>query len=206
HAPREESPHAEREEYYGRMKIRRLDAEEVRDSLLAVSDQLDSTMGGSLLKIKNRGYFFDHTSKDLTDYTSRRRSLYLPVVRNNVYDVFALLDYPDAAIPSGDRTTTTVPTQALLMLNSDLVMQSAAALAERLLSEPGSDEDRLRKLSVIAYGRESSAAEVAGNVEFLQSLEKSLTASVPDEKARKLKAWGVLCHTVMAANEFLYVE
>jgi hypothetical protein len=190
----------------GRRTIRRLEAEEVRDSLLAVSGTLESTMGGSLLKIKNRGYFFDHTSKDVTDYTSRRRSLYLPLVRNNVYDVFALLDYPDAAIPSGDRATTTVPTQALLMLNSDLVMQSAAALAERLLADPGSDEDRLRKLAVVVYGRESSAAEVAGNVEFLQSLDKSLVASVPDEKARKLKAWGVMCHTAIAANEFMYVK
>ena len=216
HAPREEksgplAPQAdihlaERDENYGRMTIRRLEAEEVRDSLLAVSGQVDSSMGGSLLKIKNRGYFFDHTSKDLTDYTSRRRSLYLPVVRNNVYDVFALLDYPDAAIPSGDRSTTTVPTQALLMLNSDLVMQSAAALAERLLSEPGSDEDRLRRLSVVVYGRESSAAEVAGNGEFLRTLDKSLAASVPDEKARKLKTWGVMCHTAIAANEFMYVK
>ena len=190
----------------GRMSLRRLDAEEVRDSLLGVSGQLESTMGGSLLKIKNRGYFFDHTSKDLTDYTSRRRSLYLPVVRNNVYDIFQLLDYPDAAIPTGDRTTTTVPTQALLMLNSDLVMQSAAGLAERLLAEPGSDEDRLRRLSVIAYGREASAAEVAGNVEFLKELDKSLAASVPEEKARLQKAWSVLCHTAMAANEFIYVK
>ncbi|MGI8978429.1 MAG: PSD1 and planctomycete cytochrome C domain-containing protein [Pirellulaceae bacterium] len=206
HAPREDSHLAERDDYYGRMRVRRLEAEEVRDSLLAVSGQVDSTMGGSLLKIKNRGYFFDHTSKDLTDYTSRRRSLYLPVVRNNVYDVFSLLDYPDAAIPSGDRATTTVPTQALLMLNSDLVMQSAAALAEQLLEGPGSDEDRLRKLAVIAYGREASAAEVAGNVEFLKAVDKSLAASVPDEKARRQKAWGVMCHTVIAANEFMYVK
>ncbi len=206
HAPREENQLAERDENYGRMKVRRLEAEEVRDSLLAVSGQVDSTMGGSLLKIKNRGYFFDHTSKDLTDYTSRRRSLYLPVVRNNVYDVFALLDYPDAAIPSGDRATTTVPTQALLMLNSDLVMQSAAALAERLLSEPGNDEDRLRKLSVVVYGRESSAAEVTGNLDFLKAVDKSLIASVPDEKVRRQKAWGVMCHTVIAANEFIYVK
>src|SRR5439155_22776168 len=116
------------------------------------------------------------------------------------------LDYPDAAIPTGDRTTTTVPTQALLMLNSDLVMQSAAGLAERLLAEPGSDEERLRRLSVIAFGREASAAEVAGNGEFLKTLDKSLAASVPDEKARKLKAWGVLCHTAIAANEFMYVK
>ncbi|MEX2027629.1 MAG: DUF1549 and DUF1553 domain-containing protein, partial [Pirellulaceae bacterium] len=109
---------------FSRTSVRRLEAEEVRDSLLAVSGQLDHTIGGSLLKVKNRAFFFDHTSIDLTDYTSRRRSLYLPVVRNNVYDLFQLLDFPDPAIPSGDRATTTVAPQALLMLNSDLVMQS----------------------------------------------------------------------------------
>jgi hypothetical protein len=206
-APRESGgPQDPENVLLGRMNIRRLEAEEVRDSLLAVSGQVDSTMGGSLLKIKNRGYFFDHTSKDLTDYTSRRRSLYLPVVRNNVYDVFALLDYPDAAIPSGDRATTTVPTQALLMLNSDLVMQSAAALAEKLLAEPGSDEDRLRRLAEIVYGRESSATEVAGNLDFLNAVDKSLVASVPDEKARRQRAWNVMCHTAIAGNEFIYVR
>ena len=53
-----------------------------------------------MLEVKNRGYFFDHTSKDLTDYNSRRRSLYLPVVRNNVYDVFQLLDFPIRRFPA----------------------------------------------------------------------------------------------------------
>ncbi|GIS59421.1 MAG: hypothetical protein CM1200mP2_16460 [Planctomycetaceae bacterium] len=63
-------------------------------------------MTGSLLKLKNRAYFFDHPSKDLTTYDSRRRSIYLPVVRNHVYDMFQLLDFPDPAVTPGDRTST----------------------------------------------------------------------------------------------------
>ncbi|HZZ82380.1 MAG TPA: PSD1 and planctomycete cytochrome C domain-containing protein, partial [Gemmataceae bacterium] len=93
---------------HGRALARRLEAEAIRDALLAVSGGLDPTMGGSLLHVPNRAYLFDHTSKDLTNYDSKRRSLYLPVIRNNVYDVFQLFDFPDPGFPSGDRATTTV--------------------------------------------------------------------------------------------------
>jgi hypothetical protein len=189
-----------------RADVRRLEAEAVRDALLAVSGQLDMTMGGTLLRVKNRGYFFDHTSKDLTDYNSLRRSLYLPVVRNNLYDVFQLLDAPDAAIPNGDRASTTVAPQALLMLNSDFVMQSAAEFAARLLSGPGADDARMQRMYAIAYGREAPADEVAANRKFLTDLQQSLAAGEPDAAKRQRQAWNVLCHTIMAANEFIYLR
>lgn len=96
---------------FGRANVRRMEAEEVRDTLLHMSGKLDPTVGGSLLKVKNRGYLFDHTSIDLSDYTSQRRSLYLPVIRNNLFDLFQLLDFPDPAVPSGDRAMTAVTPQ-----------------------------------------------------------------------------------------------
>ena len=189
-----------------RFPLRRLEAEAVRDALLAVSGQLDDTMGGSLLNVKNRAYFFDHTSKDLTDYTSSRRSLYLPVVRNNLYDVFQLLDAPDATIPTGDRATTTVAPQALLMLNSDFVMQCAAKFADRLLSEMGDDAARVRGMYVIAYGREATEAEVAESAAFLAELDRALTVKQNNAGERRRQAWGVLCQVVLAGNEFVYVQ
>lgn len=191
---------------FGRVDVRRLEAEAVRDALLAVSGQLDHTFGGSLLTVKNRSFFFDHTSKDLTDYHSRRRSLYLPVVRNNVYDVFQLLDYPDAALPSGDRVATTVAPQALFMLNSDLVMQAAAALAERLTSETDDENQRVRQASLIAYGRAATDGEVATNLAFLDEVDRSLAAETPDPAARRQRAWSVLCHVLLEANEFIYLN
>lgn len=191
---------------FGRADVRRLEAEAVRDALLSVSGQLDPTMGGTLLKVKNRGYFFDHTSKDLTDYNSPRRSLYLPIVRNNLYDVFQLLDAPDAAIPTGDRATTTVAPQALLMLNSDFVMQSAADLAGRLLSGAASADERIQRLYVIAYGREAAADELPANQKFLAALEQSLSGTEPDAAKRQRQAWNMLCHTIVAANEFIYLK
>lgn len=191
---------------FGRAKVRRLEAEEVRDSLLAVSGQFDRAFGGSMLKVKNRGHLFDHTSIDKTDYTSRRRSLYLPIIRNHVFDLFQLLDFPDPAVPAGDRATTTVAPQALLMLNSDFVMQSADELAARLLAEPGDDDHRLSRLYVFAYGREPSAAERDANWAFLAKIEQSLAASEPDADKRRQQSWSVLCHVTLAANEFIYVR
>jgi hypothetical protein len=189
-----------------RMRVRRLDAEEVRDALLAASGQLDSAMGSSLLNVKNRGYLFDHTSKDLTDYTSRRRSLYLPVIRNNVYDVFQLLDFPDPAIPSGDRSTSTVSPQALLMLNSELVMQSATDFAGRLLAGPGTDDQRIHEMYALAYGRPATAEEVAANLAFLNSAERSLDSTEADPVQRRRHSWSILCQTILASNEFVYVQ
>ena len=189
----------------GRTEVRRLEAEEVRDALIAVSGRLDQTMSGSLLTVKNRAYFFDHTSRDLTDYTSQRRSLYLPVVRNNIYDVFQLLDYPDAAIPTGDRTTTTVAPQALMMLNSDFVAKASADMAEMLLSDTGStDESRIGRMYVAAYGRDVTAVEITESRVFLSKIDQALQTLVPDQ--RRQRAWECLCQVVLASNEFIYLK
>src|SRR5204862_469036 len=95
---------------------------------------LDRAMGGSQLHVANRGYLFDHTSKDATRYDSLRRSVYLPVIRNNLYPVYQLFDAPDGAVGNGDRATTTVATQALFWMNSELAMRASEHLAARLLS------------------------------------------------------------------------
>jgi hypothetical protein len=190
---------------WGRTHVRRLEAEAVRDALLAVSGQLDLAIGGSLLAVKNRGYFFDHTSKDLTDYNSRRRSLYLPVVRNHVYEVFQLLDFPDPALPSGDRATTTIAPQALLMLNSDLVLGAAADVAERLLTAADSDRQRIAMMYWLAYGRPARESEQSACEAFLAAAERELAVAASNAPEGRRDAWAALCQTIFAANEFVYV-
>ncbi|HTN77876.1 MAG TPA: DUF1549 and DUF1553 domain-containing protein, partial [Pirellulaceae bacterium] len=191
---------------WGRLDVRRLEAEAVRDSLLAVGGTLDRTLGGSLLQVKNRAYFFDHTSTDRTNYAVNRRSLYLPVVRNNIYDVFQLLDFPDAAITTGDRATTTVAPQALLMLNSTLIADASDHLAARLLAERSADAERIERLYESAYGRGATAAEVAAGQQFLREADKLLVASEVDASKRARQAWAAYCQTILAANEFIYTR
>jgi hypothetical protein len=191
---------------WGRFEVRRLEAEAVRDALIAVGGKLDRTVGGSLLEVKNRAYFFDHTSKDKTNYNNNRCSIYLPIVRNNVYDVFQLLDYPDAAVSSGDRATTTIAPQALLMMNSDLVARASAALAQRVTTTSSDNARRLATLYALAYGREPTAEEVAADQQFLRDAEQALQATEADEAKRSQLTWECLCQVVLAANEFIYVR
>lgn len=193
-------------ELFARFPLRRLEAESIRDALLSVSGSLDRRMGGSLLTVKNREYFFDHTSKDLTDYRSPRRSLYLPVVRNNVYDVFQLLDYPDAAVPNGDRATTTIAPQALWMMNSEFVAEVSSQCAALLCGVDSTEEQQaLAVLIRRLFHRPASDRELAGLQEFLGELRSALAASESNEATRGRLAWSTLCHTLMASNEFVYV-
>ena len=196
--------------------VRRLSAEEIRDAMLFVSGQLDQSPGGSLLKVKNRGYLFDHTSIDTTDYNSRRRSLYLPVIRNNVYELFQLLDFPDPAVPTGDRATTTVAPQALMMMNSGFVIQAADDLSKRILSSSGDDSVRIEKLYALALGRSPSPDEVTESLAFLQETKLALVASEANKQEASAPAadssdpvnptWSVLCQIMLASSEFIYVR
>jgi hypothetical protein len=190
-----------------RMNVRRLEAEAIRDNLLAVGGTLDRTMGGSLLHVANRGYLFDHTSKDATQYDRPRRSLYLPVIRNNLYAVYQLFDATDATVSNGDRATTTVATQALFAMNSELAMQASEHLAARLLARADLDDSgRARLLYEIAYSRPPTTRELARARAAVAGFEEDLRPTQPDAGKRRLQAWACFCQVILAANEFVYVS
>ena len=178
--------------------LRRLEAEEIRDALHFVAGTLDRTMGGKTIPVKNREFFFNHTSKDTTTYDSPRRALYLPVVRNNVYDLFEQFDFPDPAVPNGHRNTTVVAPQALLILNSGLVTKAAQQFAARLAAVASDDPRRLELAYQHAYGRPPTAKELVRARKFLAEFK-------PDSAASP-SAWTVLCQSLLAANEFIYLN
>ncbi len=178
--------------------VRRLEAEEIRDAILFVAGRLDRTMGGKTIPVKNREFFFNHTSKDATTYDSPRRALYLPVVRNNVYDLFEQFDFPDPAVPNGNRSATVVAPQALLMMNSDLVVKAAEQFAAGLLASASDDVRRIELAYLKAYARPPAAKELARAKKFLTDFK-------PDSAASS-GAWAVLCQSLLAANEFIYLN
>ncbi|RUL87057.1 PSD1 and planctomycete cytochrome C domain-containing protein [Tautonia sociabilis] len=192
-----------------RVDVRRLEAEAIRDALLAVAGLLDREVGGSLLTVKNRDYFFNHTSKDQTSYDSDRRSLYLPVVRNHLYDVFQLFDSTDASVLNGDRDTTTIAPQALFLLNGDLVLRAAEHLADDLLSRDGLDDPgRVLLLYERAYGRPPSPLECDRAVAALGRFAEVLGAeagSDPGEDPTRL-VWQALCQAILASDEFVSIR
>ena len=201
-----------------RINRRRLEVEALRDSILAVAGTLDSNMGGSLLPTPNRAYVTSTANINPVVYDPPRRSLYLPVVRSALYDVFQAFDFADPSVQSGKRDTTTVAPQALFLMNSELVLKQTREMARRLL-EPAElpDTARVTELYQRALGRSPRPSEVERALAFLGRYSLAAADSTggtgagttpvaPSMVATRERAWQALCRAVLASNEFIYVE
>jgi hypothetical protein len=190
-----------------RMSRRRLEAEPMRDAILAVSGELDLTMGGTLLPTKNHAYVNDTGARGSTRYDSTRRSVYLPVIRSGLYNVFQAFDFADPSASNGKRVPTTVAPQALFMMNDPLVLRASEAMGRRLLAEPNLDEaGRIRLAYLKAYARSPSEKETARASAYLRRFEADLDANQVASEARPVRAWQALCQALFAASEFLYLD
>ncbi len=144
-----------------RFPIRRLAAEQIRDSMLAVSGELDAKAGGPG-----------------SELDTNRRSVYLKSMRNTREPLLEAFDQPDRIVGTGSRNVTTSPTQSLLMINGDWTLVRAAKLAHRLEQEiAGGDDSLVRQAYRIAYARDPQEAEIERGQEFLQQA-RTRTASV----------------------------
>lgn len=177
-----------------RANLQRLEAEQIRDALLSASGSLNLDIGGKTVPLRNREFVFNHTSKDATTYESPRRALYLPIIRNNLYDLLEQFDFPDPTMPTGSRNATVVAPQALIMLNSPLATTSAAKLAEKLMTQEQEDAARVQRAYETLYARPATPHEEQRALAFVKS------------RSANRDAWSLLCHTLMAANEFMYLR
>ena len=190
-----------------RMNRRRLEAEPLRDALLAVSGTLDPTLGGSLLTTANGDYVTNDQSGNQAGYAAPRRSIYLPVIRNAVYPLFQSFDFGDGTTVNAHRASTTVAPQALFLMNSPLVQDSARAFAVSLqLDAPVTDAVRIRKAIYRALGRPATDDDLWNAAAYLQRYEKALTPVEPDPFKRRERAYQSYCQALFASNEFIYVE
>jgi len=189
-----------------RFNRRRLEVEAIRDSMLSVSGQLDRTPGGTLLNTKNFEYVTNDQSGNAARYDSPRRSIYLPVIRNAVFDVFQVFDFVEPSFLNGKRVSTTVAPQALFLLNGQFVLDQAGAWARVLLGETADDAGRVRAAVLRAYGRPATESEVQDALAFLKEYEATLTARQPDAARRRESAWAGYCQVLFAASEFVYVN
>ncbi len=199
---------------------RRLEGEEVRDALLCVGGMLDRTLGGSLLEIANGDYVTNDQSKNVARYDAPRRSIYLPIIRNAMLDLFSAFDYPDPSLTMEQRSRTTTATQSLYLMNSPFVLSVSARLAEQARTastEPGA---RVEQLFRSIHGRTPRAEEMALALEFIASAAAPEGGDRPQanigraadagesELAQRLgsQAWSLLAQALLISNEFLYVD
>ncbi|MCI0703940.1 MAG: PSD1 and planctomycete cytochrome C domain-containing protein [Planctomycetia bacterium] len=186
-----------------RQNVRRLEAEAIRDSILAVSGRLDRKMEGPGVL----PYLTDHQVGRGRPSTNGpldgngRRSIYLQVRRNFLNPMFTAFDYPTPFTTIGRRTVSNVPAQALVMLNNPFVLQQAELWAKRVLAVPNrTAEDRVREMYVSAFARTPTKEELTAATEFVKEL--STEYGKPDHP----KAWADLAHVLFNAKEFIFVE
>ncbi|HEU0124552.1 MAG TPA: PSD1 and planctomycete cytochrome C domain-containing protein [Bryobacteraceae bacterium] len=138
--------------FYWRANRKRMDAEQVRDSIMYVSGNLDTAVGGP--------------SADLTP-TMLRRTVYGKVSRYKLDEYLQLFDFPSPLISAEKRFITTVPSQRLFLMNSDFMQVEAEELAKKVAGE-ANNRERIRKAYKLVYGRDASEEEVALGVEYLK--------------------------------------
>jgi hypothetical protein len=187
------------------MNRRRLEAEPLRDAMLALSGELDRTMGGSLTGTNNPG------PPDMANMAappeSKRRSVYLPVIRNNVNDLFQVFDFPDPHVVTGKRHATTAPTQALFMLNSPFVLQQSKRWAESLLGlRLENERERIAAAYMQSLGRPPAGQETERALTFLAKAAGRSDASLNDQAAWRSRAWQQFCHALLASTEFRFLN
>ena len=170
---------------------RRLEAEAIRDALLSVGERLDPQMYGPPVNVVE----------------SPRRSVYLRVKRSELVPFLTLFDAPDATRSIGDRGATTVPTQALTMLNSPFVRDMAGRLAKRALAKGATPEAAIEQMFQIAFSRPPTAPERAKYERYFLAQKESLGGSDPQRAAAAAEgALAATCHVALASNEFIYVD
>jgi len=181
-----------------RANIRRLDAESIRDAILSLSGRLDRRVGGSTIRAKTKseiGYVFDGT----------RRSVYVPVFRNSMNELFTVFDVADPNLVSGRRTISTLPTQALYLMNSPFIMDQSRQAARRLLSIPALDDSsRIDWLYRQAMGRLPREGERQMALRYIRGFQSASAAATAREK--QLLGWSTLIQALMGSIDFRFVR
>lgn len=177
---------------------RRLDADQLRDSILAVSGALDLTVGGA--NIAGAGEIdANNFSAQNIEYgyvfADTRRSVYTPAFRNKRLELFEVFDFGDANQPTGQRPVSTVAPQALYLLNHPFVIEQARRTAESTLAAASTDDARLSAAFRRALGRDPSDAERATCLRYL-------SAGAPDSP----EAWTQIQQSLFACLDFRYLN
>jgi hypothetical protein len=166
--------------------VRRLTGEQIRDTALAATGELDERAGG-----------------EGTEISDSRRAVFTKVIRNKRDPVLDVFDFPERFGSVGERNITTSPTQSLFMINGDWMLDRAKTLAERIVREaPGGEDSRVRLAYRLAVARDASVPELDRAVNFIYERRGDAKVDVGKVDAALID----FCHVLLNSNEFLYLD
>jgi hypothetical protein len=191
----------------GRMRLRRLESEAVRDAVLAVSGKLDRTIAGPPVPIEPRadGMVVVPDKGLPAPSAAWRRSLYLFARRNYNLTLLSVFDQPVMAINCTRRVHSAVPLQSLTLLNDAFMLEQADHFAARVAAAAPATGGRIEIAFRLAFARKPTPKESASSLALLKKLQDRYAEEKLPPAQAELKALARLCHILMCTNEFLYV-
>src|SRR5262249_48491825 len=195
-----------RNRWYWQFDRRRLDAEAIPDSLLGVCGNLDRSRPGPhpFPPIEKWTWTQHNPFKDM--YTTNHRSVYLMTQRFQRHPYLALFDGPDTNTTTELRATSTVPTQALFLMNNAFMKELAEGLAQRLVKAELSPRKRIELAHRLAYARTATSLECEEGQKYLDSYLRALAANGTPAERLQLEAWTSFARILLCANEFVYLD
>ncbi|HLJ98184.1 MAG TPA: PSD1 and planctomycete cytochrome C domain-containing protein [Gemmataceae bacterium] len=179
------------------MPKRRLEAEALRDTMLALAGRLNVTppKGSAVARggEGNVGFRFRGGPAGDSLAIDTHRTVYLSIVRDGLPEMLTLFDFPDPSLIIGERATTTVPAQALYLMNNPFVIRQAEALADKLLASGDDDTARVMRAFLLCYSRPASTKELQSVQAFLEDYSRNQSQQ---------SAWAALCQALFASTEF----
>jgi mono/diheme cytochrome c family protein len=196
-----------------RMNVRRLEAEAIRDGILAVSGKLHLQAGGPGIKPRIRPDLLPASQRNKWPVVAKegpehwRRSVYIYIKRQLMMPLLELFDAPATTSTCNRREESVVPTQALVLMNDDFVHDQAGFFANRVRREAGpSPEKQAEQALWLALSRPPSAGRVADAVAFLSQQAQAHRDSGLSETEAERQALTDLCHVLFNCNEFVYLD
>ncbi|MGV3662935.1 MAG: PSD1 and planctomycete cytochrome C domain-containing protein [Prosthecobacter sp.] len=192
-----------------RMSQRRLDAEAIRDAMLSVAGALNFyPIDGSPVARAGEGREgIINLLREVNSRPQTYRSIYLPLIRDQIPEFLSVFDFPDASLVNGDRDTTNVPSQSLFLMNNPQVQAAADAFATRIAKFKGTPQENLSYAYQLAFGREPTPQEKQAIANFWTRFpqEAAKNKGIPKDKIDGL-ALSAFCQGLFASAEFRYLN
>ena len=185
------------------MPVRRLEAEAIRDAILAVTGTLDRTAYGPSVPPFISPYQDGRGKPESGPLDgARRRSIYIKVQRNFINPLFLAFDYPLPVSTIGRRSTSTVPSQALMLMNNEFVARQAEKWADREIALHPSLSDRIDAMFVSAFGRPAAEQELSETESFVREQMARYDTDDRDD----YRPWSDLAHVLINSKEFIFIQ
>jgi hypothetical protein len=193
-------------DYFWRFDRRRLEAEEIRDSVLAVSGALDRTTGGEHPFPPESTWRFSQHDQFFAVYDTNRRSVYVMQQRLKRHPFFEVFDGADSNATTDSRAQSVTPVQALFLMNSPFIHEQSDRFAVRVGMAFDTIRERIDYAFHLAYGRAPRLEEIREAQDYLLRTRLELQASGAPVDQLNQKALASYLRVVMSSNEFLYVD